>query len=123
MIRKYLDRALIGATLLASCALSGCAGVTAASITAAESSFIADVQAASSAACSFLPTADSIANLFTAASALSATAETIAADICQSLTAPTASMKLAKRKMGTGSLPVVTLAGKSYVIQGSLISH
>lgn len=119
---KLLDFTQIGAVIAVGAALSGCAG-GAAAISAAESSFIADVQAASSAACAFLPTADSIAAIFSAANAVAATAEVIAGDICQSLQAPTVAMRAAKRKMGVASLPVIVLGGKAYVIQGSVISH
>jgi hypothetical protein len=122
MIKKYIDAGLIVTTVAFASALSGCAGGVAA-ISAAETSFISDVQALSSAACQFLPTADSIAAVFTAASAISATAETIAGEICQSLTSPTVSMRRAKLKMGVTSLPVITISGQSYVIQGSVIPH
>jgi hypothetical protein len=120
MKKSILDFSLIGVVVALGAALSGCAGITAAGITAAEQSFISDVQAASSAVCSFLPTASSIAALFTDASAVAATAEAVATDICTSLTAPTVSMKLARRKMGvSSSMPVIVLNGHSYVIQGS----
>lgn len=120
-MKKLLDISQIGVVVALGAALSGCAGVTAASITAAEQTFISEVQASASAVCSFLPAADSIAAIFADASAVAATAEAVANDICTSLTAPTAAMKSAKRRLGIINSPIIILNGHTHIITGTKI--
>jgi hypothetical protein len=121
-MKRFLDISQIGVVVTLGAALSGCAGVTAASITATEQQFISDVQAGASAICGFLPTAESIASIFTASDPALAIAGTVAQDICSSLSAPAPAALAFKRKMGT-KLPIILVNGAPTVVHGSFINH
>jgi hypothetical protein len=122
-MKKFLDISQIGVVVALGAALSGCAGVTAASISATEQQFISDVQAGASAICGFLPTAESIASIFTASDPALAIAGTVAQDICSSLSAPAPAALAFKRKMGVSRLPVILVNGAPTVVHGSFINH
>jgi hypothetical protein len=99
--------ALAGSVALGACATTGSGGLT-----------IADVQGAAVAACSYLPTAASVASLLNANGTIT-TAEAIAAIICAAVT----SSQSAKLKAAPGPVTVkVVINGKPVTVTGSFVA-
>ncbi len=105
---------LLGAAMAPLVVFGGCATIPGGGIT------IQEVQGAAVAACAFLPTAASVANLLSAAPAV-ATAESIAAIICAAI-AP--AKPGAARNSGSGPLSVTVTApnGRRVVVTGSFVA-
>lgn len=101
-----MRRLLLSAALAAS--LSGCASVGGISPTAG--SFIDQVRAATSAACAFLPTAETVANILATGNPLVSTASTIADAICNAVKPKLVSGKL--RRATAPSVLGVPVHGK-----------
>lgn len=81
---------------------------------------VQEVQGAAVAACSFLPTAASVANLLSAAPAV-ATAESIAAIICAAISPATQGAKL-KATPGPITVTVAAPNGQPVTITGSFVA-
>lgn len=99
-MRKFM----LGTALAAFLAAGGCA-------TTSNTDIVSEVQTITTAACSFVPTADTIVALFGSSPAL-ATAEAVAGAICAAVTPKSAALK-----RGTAPLPKVN----GIVIHGSFV--
>ncbi len=107
MRKLLLAPALAGAVVLSACATAGTGSVT-----------IQDVQNAAVAACSFLPTADSVAALLNANGAIM-TAAAIAKLICAAITPAHAG----RMKAAPGPITVtVTVGGRPIAVTGSFVA-
>ena len=112
---NHLKLGMVALTI-ASASLAGCAGtaipIPGVSVTL-EAQLIADVQSATTAACSFVPTAITIANLVTADNGIVQTADGIASAICGAVTKAPAGAVTSLHRRATAPITVngVTIHG------------
>ncbi len=102
--------------LIATLALGGCA--TTGTVTGDINATIAAIQSATVAACKFLPTISTVANLLTAGNQITQTVESVAAMICQAVEPAVVSSKLRAKLRAPGPTPILV---NGVVIHGRFV--